>query len=159
MTPMGTPQAPSFQPAFAQGEQQVSAAANALPPVPDGHVRLFRGVQDYDPGREMRAPYSDADQQRVSELVDRRVQGHSLTPDEDSFVRGAMNNQTRFYTDTLAVAAQAAGANGAVLYVDVPRSEAAKHQNLASSATYQDGQGMSYGLPHALYQLGKALLK
>jgi hypothetical protein len=85
------------------------------------------------------------------------VQGHSLTPEEGAFVKGAMNNDVRFYSDNPAVAAQAAGANGAVLYVDMLKNQAAQFQNMQSSATFQNGQGMSYNLPHAFYQLGQAL--
>jgi len=156
-SPMGTAYTPQNFPVYARGEQEVAAAAQALPPVPDGHVRLFRGVDNYDSARETRAPYSDAEMQRVGDLVSRRVQGHPLTPEEGAFVKGAMNNDVRFYSDNPAVAAQAAGANGAVLYVDMPRNQAAQFQNMQSAATFQNGQGMSYNLPHAFYQLGRAL--
>lgn len=144
---------PPVQPAYARGEQDVAQAAAALPPVPDGHARLFRGVPDYDPARETRAPYSDADMQRVSDLVNRRVQGQQLTPEENAFVRGAINNQqSRFYSENPVSAAQVAGADGAVLYVDVPKNQVAQFQNMTQ-------QGAGYNLPHAFYKLGQALFK
>ncbi|MBP9090119.1 hypothetical protein KBI23_03760 [bacterium] len=107
-------------------------------PIPPGHTRLYRGVTDKGLEGEFKVPLNQQEGRRLDELlmdpnIDAKGHAELLKLVERRKADG------KYYSDYKDTALDYAGANGKVLYVDVPTREAASYS--VAAGMMPDGKG------------------
>jgi YD repeat-containing protein len=123
------------------------ADVNGEPPVPPGHIRLYRGVKPSE--SEFLKPLTEQEWARWDDLLEKRAQGGKYTPFEqaeyeDLYKRFRQGHKS--YSDSKATALHYAGEDGKLLYVDVPAGEALAMRD--GGTGYLIGGGDLARVPH-----------
>ncbi len=118
------------------------------PPVAEGYMRLYRGVKKEALGNEFTKPLTKEERKLWDSLVSGEKPRAEWTKSDVAFYRRV--NETRNYSNgryfahDLETAADYAGKDGKVIYVDVPADMARRQAREAAALPSADG-GIKYG--------------
>ena len=117
------------------------------PPVAPGCVRLYRGVKPEGFNSEFAKPFSESEWDRWNNICNQLTKGKKLNAEDSEFFQTAKEGRRfvgiRNYSDDKSVALNYAGADGKVVYVDVPFRDAVDMMREAGALPGPEGTSLS----------------
>lgn len=113
------------------------------PPVPDGHMRLYRGVKPEAFGTEFTAPMTRDEHKLFEKMLMGDIPRNQWTKEQEAFYKRAVQTRSfqggKYFSDNIGTAKDYAGVQGKVVYVDVPNEVA--YRNMRDAGALPGGDG------------------
>ncbi len=143
--PRGVQEAPRLEGPKTDAPKGWTAPVDAVePPVPDGHMRLYRGVKPEAFGTEFSAPMTMQERKLFGKMLMGDIPHNQWTKEQETFYKKAVESRSfqggKYFSDNIGTAKDYAGAQGKVIYVDVPNEVAYKNMRDAGALPGADGK-------------------
>ena len=135
-------------------------ADKPLPPVPEGHVRLYRGVHDTKGlAKEFSPNATPKERQRWWDLT-KDLSGRpgdfeklpaAIQKELKELLPKINSPDIKFYTDDIKTAQKYAGKDGHVLYVDIPKADQFKYRKENHGLAAAGSAGETFQIPATIH--------